>query len=195
MVEAILPKKAGADTKHNGAVSPIEGNGDQNTTDGQMPAYYVPDGGYPQKKEYLRPHPKMIKGDPTLPDYYNVYEKYPKCQPIVLNQDLCGSCWAFASSGMLGDRFCVHSEGQIDVTLSVQDMINCDLENYGCSGGYFIPAIDFLQTDGTTSYNCLPYLNKIDTCMFQCKPDKKMTYSKYYCTKGSLKLHTKIEDI
>jgi cathepsin B len=30
----------------------------------------------------------------------------------------CGSCWAFSSVGMLTDRFCIHSNGQINVTLA-----------------------------------------------------------------------------
>ena len=95
---------------------------------------------------------------------------------------------------MLEDRFCTQSEGQIRVTLSPQDMVNCDLENFGCSGGYFIPAIDFLQTDGATTNKCVPYLNKVDTCLFRCQ-DPNNSYEKYYCKRNSFKMHTSVEDI
>ena len=94
-----------------------------------------------------------------MPKYYNTREKFPDCHPEVLDQQICGSCWAFASSGMLSDRLCISSEGQIKVTLSAQDMINCDFENFGCHGGYFIPAIEYLQSDGTVSNQCKPYQN------------------------------------
>jgi len=86
----------------------------------------------------------MIVGDPSLPRSYSTRVEYPHCIPEVLNQQICGSCWDFSTAGMLGDRFCIHSGGNVNVTLSVQDMFNCDLENYGCKGGYMIPAIDFL---------------------------------------------------
>ncbi len=52
-------------------------------------------------------------------------------------------------------------------------MINCDYENFGCNGGYMIPAIDFLMTEGTTSYDCLAYQNKHNACYFKCDNPKK----------------------
>ena len=69
---------------------------------------------------------------------------------------------------MLADRFCIHSNGQIQETLSPQDMVNCDFENFGCEGGYVIPAIDFLITDGTTTNKCVKYKNEDSQCVFQC---------------------------
>ena len=68
--------------------------------------------------EVLRPKAEIITGDPKLPKDYNVRSNYPKCRPEVLNQKVCGACWAFAGTGMLEDRFCQHSNGQIKVTLS-----------------------------------------------------------------------------
>jgi len=62
-------------------------------------------------REDLRPKEEMIKGDNRLPDYYNVRQEYPECHPKILNQNMCGACWAFASSGVLSDRFCMHSRG------------------------------------------------------------------------------------
>ena len=53
----------------------------------------------------------MIKGDPNLPQNYDTRKEYPKCHTEVLKQSDCGSCWAFATSGMLSERFCIHSEG------------------------------------------------------------------------------------
>ena len=69
----------------------------------------------------------------------------------------CGSCWAFSSSEMLSDRFCIWSNGEINVTLAPQDMIACNLENFGCSGGLMVNTIDYLQTEGITTEECMPY--------------------------------------
>lgn len=63
-------------------------------------------------REGKRPKQK-ITGDVRLPKHYHYQQKYPMCTPRVLNQQMCGSCWAFSSAGMLGDRFCMHTDGQI----------------------------------------------------------------------------------
>ena len=49
--------------------------------------------------EDLRPKKAMIKGDPSLPSHYNIRDRYPMCESAILDQGMCGSCWAFASSG------------------------------------------------------------------------------------------------
>ena len=131
----------------------------------------------------------FIKGDPDLPSYYNTRLAFPKCQPMILDQQICGSCWAFSSAGHLEDRFCIHSDAQIKVTLSPQDMINCSFESFGCKGGYLSQAIDFLETEGTSTYQCLPYENHKNACFLGCK-DPKMAYQKYYCKSGTLRIET-----
>ena len=146
-------------------------------------------------REDLRPKKDKITGDPRLPQQYNSRDEYPQCKPEVLNQKICGACWAFSSAGVLEDRFCIHSEGQIKVTLSPQDMVNCDFENFGCTGGYFVPALDFLITEGVTTNQCLKYKNEKEECHFSCDNPKKNNYDKYYCKPGSLKIFTETNDI
>ena len=136
----------------------------------------------------------MIKGDPELPEYYNIREAYPMCQPEILDQGMCGSCWAFSSSAVLSDRMCMRSEGKIDVTLSPQDMVNCDFENFGCNGGYMVPAIDFLITEGVTHTGCMDYTGAQNSCSFRCD-EEDGNYDKYYCKPGSLNIATSIEDM
>jgi len=54
---------------------------------------------------------KIIRGDTRLPDAYDIRKAYPECIAPIHDQKLCGAQWAFASSGMLSDRFCIQSKG------------------------------------------------------------------------------------
>ena len=100
----------------------------------------------------------VIRGNLSLPMHYNVREEYPHCTPQVLDQGPCGACWGFAAAGILGDRMCMQSNGRYNnLTLSPQDMVNCAYEGYGCKGGYLIPAVDFMITEGVARLSCIPY--------------------------------------
>jgi cathepsin B len=57
----------------------------------------------------------------------------------------------------LSDRYCIHSNGDVDVVLSPQDLIDCDFSNGGCNGGYLTPALSYLFAEGIVSEDCLPY--------------------------------------
>ena len=85
-------------------------NDDSDKKDDEKP--HIPDEVKPKPaNEDMRPKKEMITGDPRLPREYNAREAFPECNPEILNQQMCGSCWAFASSGVLSDRFCIHSNG------------------------------------------------------------------------------------
>jgi len=71
----------------------------------------VPEGELTEGHEELRPKKAMITGDPKLPRSYDYRDVYPMCNSEILDQAMCGSCWAFSSSGVLSDRMCIHSEG------------------------------------------------------------------------------------
>ena len=49
----------------------------------------------------------IIRGDTRLPALYDIRKAYPECIAPVHDQKLCGAQWAFASAGMLSDRFCI----------------------------------------------------------------------------------------
>jgi C1A family cysteine protease len=49
-----------------------------------------------------------------LPKNWSWREQRPECMGPIENQGDCGACWAFASSGLLADRFCIHSGGAVN---------------------------------------------------------------------------------
>ncbi len=104
----------------------------------------------------------------------------PECIGEIEDQGVCGSCWAFTSSGLLADRFCIHSKGAIKTRLSPQEMVNCDYENFGCQGGYLVNTIDYLQIEGLVPKNCVPYVGVSERCTYRCA-DPKVELSRYYC--------------
>lgn len=95
---------------------------------------------------------------------------------------------------MLSDRFCIHSYGDINETLAPQDMVACNFENFGCSGGQLITSIDFLEAEGIASESCMPYQDGDTYCNFKCI-DTSQSYDKYYCKVGSMTIATTVEEI
>ena len=53
-----------------------------------------------------------------IPASFSWREKMPECLGPIENQGECGACWAFASAGLLADRFCIHSNGAVKTRFS-----------------------------------------------------------------------------
>lgn len=49
---------------------------------------------------------------------------------------------------MLSDRFCISSNGSVNVTLSPQQMVSCDGSAYGCLGGYLSNSFKYMTSVG-----------------------------------------------
>ena len=48
----------------------------------------------------------------------------------------CGACWAFASVISIADRLKIMKKRQWpEVILSAQNLLSCDMYDYGCHGG------------------------------------------------------------
>ena len=64
----------------------------------------------------------------------------------VKDQGDCGSCWAFSTTGALeGQNF--KKTGKL-VSLSEQNLIDCDTENWGCEGGDQAIAFKYIRDNG-----------------------------------------------
>ena len=102
-----------------------------------------------------------------------------------VDQGSCGSCWAFASTGTLADKFNIQSMGLMNIKLSATRLILCDLkgdqfkiphpelnleevalqQSYSnktsaCFGNTLASAWVYLFIIGTNTEECVPYNKK-----------------------------------
>lgn len=69
---------------------------------------------------------------------------------------ICGSCWAFATSGAMSDR--VKIATGLEINLSPQGLLDCAGSDVGtCDGGSHSLANQFIADTGLTDETCLPY--------------------------------------
>lgn len=115
----------------------------------------------------------------NLPKNFIYTDKWPECGSNVKSQGYCASCWAFAASEVLQDRYCIKKGFRVP-NFSVQEMISCDHKNFNCQGGDLEQAWKFLQEKGTVTESCVPYLNKNDIkvkiCTQNCLDGKRKLY-------------------
>ena len=120
----------------------------------------------------------------NLPEHFDWREKNPDCISEIRNQANCGSCWAFALTNSLQDRFCIQSAGETKVILSPQDLVSCDTFNYACNGGNIFISWVYVYFYGVVSDDCKPYVSTIGNvppCERKCQ-NPAATYKKYYTT-------------
>ena len=135
-------------------------------------------------------HLELIKSVDTPKDNIKVPEQFDGRKvwagllSPVANQGSCGSCWAFASTSTLADRFNIQSMGMMHVVLSAAKVILCDFKyadnikhpekeqelvaerqsrsnkTSACFGNTLADAWQYLYTIGTNTRKCVPYDKK-----------------------------------
>ncbi|EFX78291.1 hypothetical protein DAPPUDRAFT_320635 [Daphnia pulex] len=98
---------------------------------------------------------------PTSLDY-----RTHACLAPVKNQGQCGSCWAFSAIAPLEFARC-KKYGSL-VTLSEQQLVDCDPYDKGCNGGWYTNAWYYIKNGalGSAKQSLYTYTATKNTCAF-----------------------------
>eukprot|EP01017_Pseudomicrothorax_dubius_P026875 TRINITY_DN3038_c0_g1_i1.p1 TRINITY_DN3038_c0_g1~~TRINITY_DN3038_c0_g1_i1.p1 ORF type:complete len:441 (+),score=101.93 TRINITY_DN3038_c0_g1_i1:119-1441(+) len=122
-----------------------------------------------------------------VPESFDSRIQWPNCIHPIRDQQKCGSCWAFSGSEALSDRFCI-ANFDVNVVLSPQFMVSCDQNEFGCGGGYPDLLWKFLEEQGTTTDECVPYVSgkgDVPNCLTYTKCADGTPLKRYYAVIGS----------
>ena len=74
----------------------------------------------------------------------------------VKSQGGCGSCWDFAAHSALEAMILIYSSVELD--LSEQQILSCETGGYGCGGGWYSWAWNYIRENGSVDETCMPYV-------------------------------------
>jgi C1A family cysteine protease len=80
----------------------------------------------------------------------------------VKNQGACGSCWTFGAIATVEGAHFIKS-GKL-LSLSEQEIVDCDKTSYGCRGGWQSHAFTWLESHGAELETDYPYTARDGTC-------------------------------
>lgn len=104
----------------------------------------------PEQKGFGAPHVLLSNCD-NMPAAFDL--RTIGVVPDVRDQGQCGSCWSFSKTGSLESALL--GQGK-KMDLSMQDLVSCDKEQYGCNGG-FLSDFKYQISHGQSLASDYPY--------------------------------------
>nr|XP_032510702.1 uncharacterized protein LOC116765352 [Danaus plexippus plexippus] len=98
----------------------------------------------------------------TAPDQFDWRKK--GVVSSIKNQKHCGSCWAFSAAGNVESIHAIKT-GKL-VHVSEQQLVDCDSQDSGCSGGLTWNAMRYFRTNGAVSLKSYPYVAQNENCRY-----------------------------
>ncbi|GAB2274754.1 hypothetical protein Dimus_009527 [Dionaea muscipula] len=115
----------------------------------------------PRTRDRDRDQKPAVHRDDPVPDSIDWREK-GAVTPIK-DQGQCGSCWAFSAVAAIEGINKIKTK-QL-VSLSEQQLVDCDHSNQGCNGGLMDAAFTYIQDNGgITTEKIYPYAGSDDSC-------------------------------
>ncbi|KAL4446541.1 hypothetical protein ABPG74_005479 [Tetrahymena malaccensis] len=105
----------------------------------------------------------------------------------VKNQGQCGSCWTFATAGVLESYYALKYQQQF--IFSEQDIVDCASRSYGyqsdgCNGGFPSEGLQYASTVGLVESDYYPYVAVQGTCR-QVNGPRYQLQDQYYSVQQS----------
>nr|XP_055053451.1 dipeptidyl peptidase 1 [Misgurnus anguillicaudatus] len=91
----------------------------------------------------------------------------------VRNQAACGSCYSFATMGMMEARVRIQTNNTQQPVFSPQQVVSCSEYSQGCDGGFPYLIGKYIQDFGMVEEDCFPYTGDDSPCNI---PDKCTRY-------------------
>lgn len=113
-----------------------------------------------QLKANQLPTTMLLDDGAPMDQHFDWRTQSPDCvnSARVRDQAACGSCYAFAKTGVLSHRMCVQSNATKKLTLSPRYMVSAHYEGLnGCNGGFPKYSGKFLIDQGVPLEGCVPY--------------------------------------
>lgn len=81
----------------------------------------------------------------ALPSSFDWRNQISGGMPPIKNQAQCGSCWAFSTTGAF--ECAIKIKDGINVDLSEQWLVSCNIHAYSCSGGWWVHDMEYNTAD------------------------------------------------
>jgi cathepsin B len=128
----------------------------------------------------------------SIPNIFDGRKVWGSLLCPVMNQGRCGSCWAFASTSVLSDRFNIQSMGLMSIQLSPTKLILCDWQGVELSRKYIkdstktnIKVLKTAACSGNSLYDAWRYMFIVGVPTIECVPyDKKLGALQQYKSLG-----------